>query len=62
VLKKFSEFWKQNKKAIVTVVSLTAAAPYLPVLVPLADVAADAAVQTEQAGESQPGKSQGEGK
>jgi hypothetical protein len=60
VLKKISAFWQQNKKVIVTVASLTVAAPYLPVLVPLLDVAAETAVQTEPA--TQPGQSQDEGK
>jgi hypothetical protein len=62
VLKKIGAFWRENKKAIVAVISLTPAAIYLPVIVPVADIAADAAVQAEPAGESQPGQSQGEGK
>ncbi len=52
VLKKIAEVWRKNKKVIVAVVGLTPAAIYLPVIVPVADIAAEQIEAEQPKGES----------
>lgn len=49
---KTKAFWRSYKKAIVLVIGLTGAAPFLPVLVPVLDAIAEApAIEVAEQGQ-----------